>query len=78
MLAATGDSPPCLPFCHAELRAVKPKSECYPNKISILGDHLRCHRLDRNFLQVQVAEQIGVDKTTIRNWESNPRRKLAT
>jgi transcriptional regulator with XRE-family HTH domain len=36
-----------------------------------LGDHLRSCRLDRNLLQVQVAEQIGVDTTTICNWESN-------
>jgi len=60
-----------LPFCHAELRTVKPKPECYPKEINTLGDHLRSHRLDLNLLQAQVAEQIGVDKTTVCNWESN-------
>jgi len=60
-----------LPFCHVELRAAKPKHERYPNEINTLGDHLRSHRLDLNLLQVQVAEQIDVDKTTVCNWESN-------
>jgi transcriptional regulator with XRE-family HTH domain len=60
-----------LPFCHAELRAAKPKLECYPKEINTLGDHLRSCRLDRNLFQRQVAEQIGVDMTTVCNWESN-------
>jgi transcriptional regulator with XRE-family HTH domain len=60
-----------LPFCHAELRAAKPKHERYPNEISTLGDHLRSRRLDRNLLQRQVAEHIGVDVTTVCTWESN-------
>lgn len=36
-----------------------------------MGDHIRSRRLDLNLLQSQVAEQIGVDKTTVHNWESN-------
>jgi transcriptional regulator with XRE-family HTH domain len=62
---------PALPFCHAELRAPKPKSEHYPKEISTLGDHIRKHRLDHNLMQKQVADQIGVDEATITNWERN-------
>jgi transcriptional regulator with XRE-family HTH domain len=36
-----------------------------------LGDYLRSRRLDLNLLQRQVAEQIGIDPTTVHNWESN-------
>jgi transcriptional regulator with XRE-family HTH domain len=36
-----------------------------------LGDHTRSRRLDRSLLQKSVAEQIGVDKTTVHNWECN-------
>jgi DNA-binding transcriptional regulator YiaG len=60
-----------LPFCHAELRAAKPKRGCYPKEISTLGDHIRSRRLDLELFQSDVAEQIGVDTTTICNWESN-------
>jgi transcriptional regulator with XRE-family HTH domain len=60
-----------LPFCHAGLRAVRPKLESYPKEVNTLGDHIRSCRLDRTLLQGQIAEQIGVDKTTICNWESN-------
>jgi transcriptional regulator with XRE-family HTH domain len=55
----------------AELRAPKPKRECYPKEINSLGDHIRGRRLDLNLLLKQVAGQIGVDATTIHNWESN-------
>src|SRR5205807_7499294 len=33
------------------------------------GDHVRQRRLDLGLFQKQVAEQIGVDKTTVYNWE---------
>jgi transcriptional regulator with XRE-family HTH domain len=62
---------PALPFCHAELRAPKPKSDHYPTEISTLGDHIRKHRLDLDLMQRQVGEQIGVDEATITNWERN-------
>jgi transcriptional regulator with XRE-family HTH domain len=60
-----------LPFCHAELRAPKPKPEQYPKEINSLGDHIRTRRLDLKLLQRQVAEQIGVYEATITNWERN-------
>jgi transcriptional regulator with XRE-family HTH domain len=60
-----------LPFCHAELRAPKPKSEHYPKEINTLGDHIRTRRLNLKLLQKQVAKQIGVNAATITNWERN-------
>jgi transcriptional regulator with XRE-family HTH domain len=43
----------------------------YPKELRTLGDHLRKRRLDLGLLQRQVAEQLGVDKTTVYNWESH-------
>jgi len=60
-----------LPFCHAELRAPKPKPSHYPQQLNSLGDHIRSRRLDLKLFQSEVAEQIGVDTTTICNWEIN-------
>jgi DNA-binding transcriptional regulator YiaG len=60
-----------LPFCHAELRAAKPRPERYPKEINTLGDHIRIRRLDLELLQSDVAKQIGVDTATVCNWESN-------
>jgi transcriptional regulator with XRE-family HTH domain len=60
-----------LPFCHAELRASKPKPDHYPKEINTLGDHIRTRRLDLKLLQRQVADQIGVHEMTITGWESN-------
>ena len=60
-----------LPFCHTELRALKPKPSHYPKKLNTLGDHIRSRRLNLDLLQSDVAGKIGVDTTTICNWESN-------
>ena len=60
-----------MPFCHAELRAPKPKPSHYPQQLNTLGDHIRSRRLDLDLFQSDVAEQIGVDTTTICNWEGN-------
>ena len=35
-----------------------------------LGDHLRKRRLDLNLLQRHIADRLGVDDTTVCNWES--------
>ena len=60
-----------MPFCHAELRAARPKPSKYPKQINTLGEHIRARRLDLKLLQEQVAAQIGVRKQTITNWERN-------
>jgi transcriptional regulator with XRE-family HTH domain len=41
-----------------------------PTELHTIGDHLRRRRLVLKLLQQQVAEQIGVDKTSIHNWET--------
>jgi transcriptional regulator with XRE-family HTH domain len=58
-----------LPFCSVTLLAKKPHSEAYPKELSTIGDHLRKRRLDLGMLQRQVAQLMGVDTTTITNWE---------
>ena len=55
------------------LRGLKPKSKLYPNEINSLGDHIRQKRLDAGLHQEEIAGQIGVDKATICNWETNRR-----
>jgi DNA-binding XRE family transcriptional regulator len=35
------------------------------------GDHVRARRLELGLFRREVAEMIGVDETTIYNWESN-------
>ena len=60
-----------LPFCHSEFWAPRPKPSQYPKQINSLGDHIRARRLDLKLLQKQIADQIGVDKAPITNWERN-------
>jgi DNA-binding XRE family transcriptional regulator len=62
-----------LPFCGLRLKAEKPPPKAYPRELKIIGDHIRKRRLDLGLLQKEVAEQIGVDKTTIMNWERGRR-----
>ena len=56
-------------MCRIRLRGPKPKPPEYPKTLEKLGDHLRKARLDRGLLQKLVAEQLGVNATTITNWE---------
>jgi transcriptional regulator with XRE-family HTH domain len=42
-----------------------------PKELNTLGDHLLRRRLVLKLLQREVAEQIGVDKASIANWEGN-------
>ena len=51
------------------MRGQKPLPATYPTELHTVGDHLRKRRLDLRLLQREVAEQIGVDTTTITNWE---------
>jgi site-specific DNA recombinase len=59
-------APLVLPRCH-KLR----NRNQVPEELNTLGDHLLRRRLVVKLLQRQVAEQIGVDKATIANWEAN-------
>jgi transcriptional regulator with XRE-family HTH domain len=42
-----------------------------PERLNTLGDHLLRRRLVLKLLQRQVAQQLGVDKTSVYNWETN-------
>ena len=42
-----------------------------PDQLNTVGDHLLRRRLVLKLLQKEVAEQIGVDKSSIGNWELN-------
>lgn len=65
---------PALPFCHVSLKASRPPPAGYPIHPKSLGDHLRKRRIDLKLLQSDVAKQVGVDTTSVWNWESNRSR----
>ena len=43
----------------------------YPNSLKTIGDHIRKKRIDLKLLQKEVARKIGVDETSVLNWEKN-------
>ena len=57
-----------LPFCHVVLRQERHLAS-YPCVCNTLGDHVRRRRLDLGLLQRQVAVQLGVNTSTVTNWE---------
>ncbi len=61
---------PALPFCNLKLKSPKPFDRAYPTELRSIGDHVRKRRLDLGLLQREVALQIGVDETTVFNWEA--------
>ncbi|MGH7500031.1 MAG: helix-turn-helix domain-containing protein [Gemmatimonadales bacterium] len=60
-----------MPFCHLCLTAARPLPRSYPQVLAIIGDHLRRRRLDLGLRQREVAYRLGVDTTTVTNWELN-------
>ena len=60
-----------MPFCHLELKAERPKPESYPDELITYVNHIRARRLDAGLFQRQAAEVIGVDETSVFNWENN-------
>ena len=61
---------PALPFCDLAFRSPKPLDRAYPTELRTIGDHVRKRRLDLGLLQREAALRIGVDKTTVFNWEA--------
>lgn len=59
-------APLVLPRAHGLTSRTRP-----PEKLETLGDHLRRRRLTLKLIQRQVAKQIGVDASSIHNWETN-------
>ena len=45
-------------------------NSAYPKKLVTIGDHIRRRRLDMGLFQKDLAVAIGVDTTTIYNWEN--------
>lgn len=59
-----------MPFCSLELKSPKPLGRAYPTELRSIGDHVRKRPLDLGLLQRKVAWRIGVDETTVYNWEA--------
>ena len=60
-----------LPFCRRSLTCANPGPYGYPGIPKTLGQHIRKRRLDTGLYQADLAQKLGVDNQTIRNWESS-------
>ena len=60
---------PALPICQITLKAQKPSP--IPQNPQSIGEHIRKRRLEQNLFQKDVAHIIGVEETSIYNWEKN-------
>ncbi|MCX6168631.1 MAG: helix-turn-helix transcriptional regulator [Ignavibacteriales bacterium] len=60
---------PALPICQITLKAQKPSN--IPQNPQTIGEHIRKRRLEQSLFQSDVARIIGVEETSIYNWESN-------
>ena len=58
-----------MPFCQTTLKAKRPRIRAYPEELKTIGDHIRKRRLDLGLLQKDVGRLVGVDTTTVTNWE---------
>lgn len=58
-----------MPICQITLKAQKPSH--IPQNPQSIGEHIRKRRLEQNLFQADVARLIGVEETSIYNWESN-------
>ena len=58
-----------MPICQITLRAQKPSH--IPQNPQSIGEHIRKRRLEQNLFQADVAHIIGVEETSIYNWEKN-------
>lgn len=45
------------------------KPRRYPTQLSTIGDHIRARRVDLGLTLKAVGRQLGVDSTTVTNWE---------
>ena len=58
-------------ICHFTQMVLKPLPDGYSIQLQTIGDHLRKARMDRELLQKDVANIIGVSEDTITFWERN-------
>ena len=59
-----------MPICQIKLKRPRPRNPAYPDELKTLGDHILTRRLDLGLLQKDVAEIIGVTKSTVCYWEN--------
>jgi transcriptional regulator with XRE-family HTH domain len=60
-----------LPCCYLTLRAQKPRTPAYPERLNTWGDHIRKRRLDLRIHQSEVAALVNATTSTVTNWEKN-------
>ncbi|MDP2886817.1 MAG: helix-turn-helix transcriptional regulator [Ignavibacteria bacterium] len=58
-----------MPFCSITLTAQKPAKP--PTILNTIGDHIKRRRLELGLFQKDVAQILGVDESTVTNWEKN-------
>ena len=58
-----------LPFCRVTLKAARPPK--IPQNPQTWGEHIKKRRLELDLYQAQVASILGVDESTVTNWEKN-------
>ena len=61
---------PAIPFCCLTLTAPIPPDLACPVELGTAGNHIRKRRLDLGLLQREVAKTIGVDASSVCNWEN--------
>lgn len=62
------------PFDNVVLQARKPDPGHWPENPETIGEHIKRARLERDFLQRELAELLGVTVDTVRNWEKGRAR----
>ena len=65
-----------MPFCHLGLKCAKPKnnsylwkSDQYPTNPSNIGEEIKKRRFDLKMTAIQCRKILGVDKSTLVDWE---------
>ena len=61
-----------LPFCNLRLKAEKPRSKPYPQKVLSIGDAIRARRLDLGLHQKDAAKKTRCFLQSMTNWEKVP------
>ena len=67
----SGDNSP--EFCFATDRATQPNrwkcTQTVPAKLKTIAGHLKAKRLELHLFQSDMVRQVGVEKTSVQNWE---------
>ena len=61
----------CVTSLTFSLKVPAPKPQGYPATLNTLADHIKVARFDRELLQKDIADILGVSCDTIENWEAN-------